>query len=113
MLAGHEIGQHVRVRIFEEAEAVPQQRSCFIRQFRLVNETAPSDIARIVGAHLRHQAAPHEGATAISGNQQTACHLAAIGKTGFDPLDALLDPAAPTAPVREHRHRRFLAFAKG
>jgi hypothetical protein len=24
-LAGHEIGQHVRVRIFEEAEAVPQQ----------------------------------------------------------------------------------------
>jgi hypothetical protein len=51
-------------------EAIPQQPSCFIRQFRLVNETAPSDVARIVGAHLRHQAAPDEGPTAISGYQQ-------------------------------------------
>jgi hypothetical protein len=28
MLARHKIGKHVRVRVFEEAEAVPQQRSC-------------------------------------------------------------------------------------
>src|SRR5580704_10213768 len=80
-----EFGYSKRLKRSRSSAAAP------IHQFRLVSETAPSNVARIFGAYLRHQAASHEGPTATSGDQQTSGHLAAIGKTGFDPLGTLLE----------------------
>jgi hypothetical protein len=59
------------------------------------NPRSPVGTARFETAPFELSGCERDGllwtrpAPAISGNQQTACHLVAIGKTGFDPLGHL------------------------